>query len=610
MKQGPSLCGVIFPLVICCLLSLPTIAATVSTCDEAGLRAALSGGTVTFACDGTITLTSTITITNDTVLDGTGHNVIISGGGAVRVFNISTGVTFTVIGLTIADGKSTNGGGFLNIGTLTLANCILSNNVALASAGAAGTNGTNGATTCCGSPGGPGSPGLDGDVASGGGIYNAGVMEMTNSTFFGNSAHGGDGGAGGKGGNGGFADPYDIGYGGNAGNGGVGGQALGGGICNVGEATLIACSFIRNGTIGGAGGAGGRGGGGSVGGNGGIGGGGGMASGAAVHNEGALIVRSTTLADNGTQGGTGGMGGTAPWVGQAGKGGDGGKARGAGMCNSANGSTFITNTTFAANAAVGGTSGGGGLYDVFCPAFAGNGGDAEGGAVANSDTVWMVNCTMWNNSVIAGLGAHNTEAPMCPGEIRFGTNGQAIGSSLLNTNGNLNLLDTIVGGSVGVSQSPNNCFGIITDGGHNICSDDSAGFSASGSLNNTDPKLGPLANNGGPTETMALLPNSPAIDAGDDQLCPLTDQRGVFRPQGAHCDIGAFEQTFLSVSALQNGSFRLEYHGVPNERYALKHSVDFVSWGNSQTNTATSNGIVTFEVVKNLPECFFKIALP
>ena len=59
-----------------------------------------------------------------------------------------------------------------------------------------------------------------------------------------------------------------------------------------------------------------------------------------------------------------------------------------------------------------------------------------------------------------------------------------------------------------------------------------------------DPMLGPLANNGGPTQTMALQSGSQAIDAGDDANCPTTDQRGVTRPQGIHCDIGAFEYVF------------------------------------------------------------------
>jgi hypothetical protein len=53
--------------------------------------------------------------------------------------------------------------------------------------------------------------------------------------------------------------------------------------------------------------------------------------------------------------------------------------------------------------------------------------------------------------------------------------------------------------------------------------------------------LGPLADNGGPTQTHALLPSSPAIDAGDNNGCPPTDQRGVARPSGLACDIGAYE---------------------------------------------------------------------
>ncbi len=57
----------------------------------------------------------------------------------------------------------------------------------------------------------------------------------------------------------------------------------------------------------------------------------------------------------------------------------------------------------------------------------------------------------------------------------------------------------------------------------------------------TDPVLGPLQDNGGPTETIALDAGSSAIDAADDGACPATDQRGVSRPQGAHCDSGAYE---------------------------------------------------------------------
>jgi hypothetical protein len=57
-----------------------------------------------------------------------------------------------------------------------------------------------------------------------------------------------------------------------------------------------------------------------------------------------------------------------------------------------------------------------------------------------------------------------------------------------------------------------------------------------------DPRLGPLTDNGGPTQTHALLAGSPALDAGGPDFCPGTDQRGVTRPQGPACDMGSYEQ--------------------------------------------------------------------
>jgi hypothetical protein len=82
----------------------------------------------------------------------------------------------------------------------------------------------------------------------------------------------------------------------------------------------------------------------------------------------------------------------------------------------------------------------------------------------------------------------------------------------------------------------------LTSGGHNVFTD------ATCAPTGTDPQvpsalLGPLADNGGPTPTHALLDGSPAIDWADGALCPATDQRGVARPQGPACDAGAFERT-------------------------------------------------------------------
>ena len=70
-----------------------------------------------------------------------------------------------------------------------------------------------------------------------------------------------------------------------------------------------------------------------------------------------------------------------------------------------------------------------------------------------------------------------------------------------------------------------------------------------------DPGLGPLQDNGGPTQTMAIAPGSPAVDAvpSTGAQCPATDQRGVRRPEGAGCDIGAFEAIALRQTSPGGG---------------------------------------------------------
>jgi len=76
--------------------------------------------------------------------------------------------------------------------------------------------------------------------------------------------------------------------------------------------------------------------------------------------------------------------------------------------------------------------------------------------------------------------------------------------------------------------------------GHNLVSDNTC-FAVASDLIASDAKLGALANNGGPTQTHALLAGSPAIDAADASASPAIDQRGETRPQGGGYDIGAYE---------------------------------------------------------------------
>jgi len=104
-----------------------------------------SGGTITFDGGYTIILASTLTINKNMTIDGTGHNIIISGGSAVQIMSINSGVTVSLNDLTFKDGKTTsNGGGILNNGALTVSNSTFSGNSAGISGGgiAANTAGT------------------------------------------------------------------------------------------------------------------------------------------------------------------------------------------------------------------------------------------------------------------------------------------------------------------------------------------------------------------------------------------------------------------------------------------------------------------------------------
>ena len=114
----------------------------------------------------------------------------------------------------------------------------------------------------------------------------------------------------------------------------------------------------------------------------------------------------------------------------------------------------------------------------------------------------------------------------------------------ISNNGAVTLKNTLMSGV-------NNCSGGISDGGYNLDSGTSCHFSATGSQSNVaNAKLGPLADYGGPTQTIALLSGSPALDAipvakctdlSNPPVAVTTDQRGVARPQNSGCDIGAFE---------------------------------------------------------------------
>src|SRR4029077_8043049 len=150
-------------------------AGTVTVCDEANLRAALTGGgLVTFACDGVLTLSNTCVITNNTALDAGAHAITISGNNSVRIFQVPSASSLALTNLTLANGQATNGGAVYNEGTLVMNSCILISNAAT------GVNGVVNST-----------PGTDG---AGGAVYNSGTAYFRACTFSNNVATGGNGG--------------------------------------------------------------------------------------------------------------------------------------------------------------------------------------------------------------------------------------------------------------------------------------------------------------------------------------------------------------------------------------------------------------------------------
>lgn len=238
-----------------------------------------------------------------------------------------------------------------------------------------------------------------------------------------------------------------------------------------------------------------------------------------------------------------------------------GGALGGGILDVGGGTFTIKGTTISENRATANQNGG------FTAVYGGGMGE-NGGA-----TVTMTNSTVTGNSVTnSGTALAGGAGLFSEGGGKWTLNNVTIshnaitaqngtGGGLETTRGIFTLRNTIVFGNTAAgrpdcSAQGSNVSGPIFDSfvlteGHNLVGDTTgcAGFvAASGDLIGVDPLLGPLADNGGPTQTRPLLALSPALDAGDPGLpgtgtaCEAVDQRGVGRPQGTRCDIGAYEQ--------------------------------------------------------------------
>jgi CSLREA domain-containing protein len=211
---------------------------------------------------------------------------------------------------------------------------------------------------------------------------------------------------------------------------------------------------------------------------------------------------------------------------------------GGGMENA--GSASLKNVTFSNNeAAVGAGIFSDGTLVVEDVLFYQNSASITGGGIDNHSGATITNATFSGNNADQGGGLFNDGTITLLNTTITGNN-----NGLFN-NGIIRSKNTIFSNST----AGDNCdgSGTFTSLGHNLEDGDTCGLHGLGDMVNTNPMLGPLQNNEGPTFTHALLDGSPAIDTGDDTDCPLQDQRGAYRPADGDfdnqkvCDIGSFE---------------------------------------------------------------------
>ncbi len=231
-----------------------------------------------------------------------------------------------------------------------------------------------------------------------------------------------------------------------------------------------------------------------------------------------------------------------------------------------NGGGIEAETVTLANATVGGNSAdscGGGIYanvkgTLLDSTLGGNSATGSGGGIYVNGTGTLTNVTLSGNHSGDQGGAISAVNVTLLNVTATDNDAHTGGGIFFEAGGAFNVRNTLIAGNfVDAGGSDPDVAGSVTSGGHNLIGDGtgSVGFTngMKGDMVGTaahpiDPRLGPLANNGGPTLTHAPLPGSPAIDHGDNADLPATDQRGVARPRDGDgngsrvADIGAFER--------------------------------------------------------------------
>ena len=456
-----------------------------------------------------------LNITDDLTINGAGAaTTIIEVDNGHRAFHISEGAVVEMTGLTVQNGVASFGGGISNNGTLNLNDSLVRGNSAVNAGGGISNRGilTLNNTTVEDNFGGGEAGGIynglgtltlnDSNVndnrstVSSGGIANLDTLILNNSTVSGNSA-----------------------------------ENVGGGITSVSSTTPTSLTLIGSTVSGNSAN---------------LGGGISLAHSPGPGSTMSMTITDSTISDNIAGNTAGGIftffgpatvtinrslisGNTAP---------------GRGGISFSSGTMTITDSTVSGNSAtLSGASGGGisinsrGTVTLTNSTVSGNTAPGDGGGIMNAGTLTLANSTVSGNSAGAGGGIWNN------GMLTL-TNSTVSGNSAQHAGGGIRGTTTLENTIVADNPSGGDCDGRapIASLGYNLDSDGTCGLVAVGDLPSTEPLLGPLADNGGLTQTHALLNGSPAIGtAGPDCPPPSTDQRGIVRPQGVACDIGAFE---------------------------------------------------------------------